>query len=118
MEKETYKVMMERHQKIIGRAKLEIEKIINLYIENNRQFNIGDKIKITRPEHAAWSLGRKKQEETFMVAESHKFAFVVGFEIDYNNDLKYLLKACKKDGEQSKNSEYYGNSDILTLCTA
>lgn len=67
-------------------------------------FKMGDKVKIITPEHEATSLLTGK---TSIVPEAVRYAFVVGYEIDFRSDVRLQLNAAKKDGEMSKKRDYY-----------
>jgi len=89
------------------------------YIEANKRFNIGDKIEITTPAHPYWShspfRNYNQSEPDGIRPEAKRFAFVDGFEVDFRQNIKYILRVCKKDGGRSKNRDHYIDRDILTL---
>jgi len=115
MQKETYIAIIERHQNRINRAKKAIEKLTKVYIEANTTFGKGDKIVITTPKHKAWQIFRGKDDQVFYIEESKRFAFIDSAELSYNNEVRYIIYKCKKDGTQSQQKDYYSDSDILTL---
>lgn len=115
MDKETYIKLKKEQENIITTAKTEITSLGDRYIEMNRIFEDGDKIRITTPRHQVSSLARFSKGEKEWREESYKFAFVKSCEIDYWGKLKYILKAIKKDGTEYQKSEHYGSNDILTL---
>jgi hypothetical protein len=68
------------------------------YIEANRIFKDGEKVKVTNATNS-----------------KEKFAFVYGYTVDsFSNDLVPKIKRCKKDGTMSKVNDYLWLSDILS----
>jgi hypothetical protein len=76
------------------------------YIKSNIEFKIGDKVVVTTPEGKAWNGD--------IFPEKQRFAFVNGFS-QYNGGIEYKINKCKKDGTQSKHSDYLGHKETMKL---
>ncbi len=105
MEKQEFIKIKEQIKENISALKDELIRAENRYIESKRKFSNGTKVKITIPEHKAWTISRGKHENV-IVKEEIRYAFVVGYKIDYDNEVGPVLKRCKKDGTISKITEY------------
>lgn len=113
MNKEEY----ERKKEEILKKKILLEKeemeLKGKYICDSdiyKKFKMGDKVKIITPEHKATSFLTGKIS---IVPEAVRYAFVVGYEINFRNDVCLQLKAAKKDGEISKKRDYYAHNEII-----
>ena len=67
------------------------------YIESNRLFKDGEKVKVTNTSNG-----------------KERFAFVYGYTIRSNYKLKSNLKKCKKDGTMSKVDLFLYYTDIVS----
>lgn len=107
MNKEEYKRKKEEILKkkiLLEREESELKGKYICSSDIYKKFKIGDKVKIITPEHKVTSLLTGKIS---IVPEAVRYAFVVGYEIDFRSDVRLKLKAAKKDGEMSKKHDYY-----------
>lgn len=115
---------MEKENYLSAKKQIELEsvRLLNLskelrnqYIEENKLYSIGQKVKITTPKHEAWSFSRKNKNEIFIVEEQQRYAFVSGYDIDYNGDVVCIFIKMKKDGTPSKQRDYFGRDEIISI---
>lgn len=94
MDKETYKKKTEYLSQELLSINNEIQAIRERYIEKNKTFEIGDRVK----------------------TKHNDIGIVFGFDLDWNNDVKPLMYKEKKDGTRSKHKlNVYYASDIVGL---
>lgn len=105
MTKELYLAVIATSQKNINEQRECISRNTQEYIQANRQFADGEKIKIVIPERTLFS-GR-------VVEASERFAFVIGAGVNGHGNIIYNLKAAKKDGTISKQSDF-ASPEFLT----
>jgi len=78
----------------------ELRQVINKlkaeYIEANKPFNLGDKVKVIK-------------------GKSVEFGVVTGFEIRYSNSVECVLNKLKKDGTQSQIKLYVWGAEKIEL---
>ncbi len=97
-------------------AKIQAEKewlaeLKREYIESNAEYEIGERVKVVTPPHKYYSLGGGKEGVT---EHKERFAYVDGYEITYEGNVKPILKKEKKDGTLSKQKDHYNeNSSYL-----
>lgn len=84
----------------------EKKRLENEYINSQRVFADNEKIEIITKEHPYWTLG-SGNEIAGINPEEKRFAFVVGYRINYQNEVEPRLKKCKKDGTISKMDDYF-----------
>lgn len=84
MNKEEYKKSISDLRERIATINTEIRHVEESYIESNRQFNNGDRIKITSKRNIV------------------RYAYVFKTKISYGDDLKIEAYKEKKDGTPSK----------------
>lgn len=77
----------------------DIKNIKNEYIESNREFKDGDIVRVYKGSGS----------------NNYALAFVVGYEISWNSDLRPILKKMKKDGTQSQHGIFVWISDRIEL---
>lgn len=78
------------------------------YINTNREFLPGEKIKITTPRHPYWSLnGSNSKEPTGYIEERVDYGYVVSNSVDRLGRVIPELVKIKKDGTPSKVKLYY-----------
>lgn len=80
MTKEQYEIELVFLKEKLRETKWQIEAIRQQYIEANKTFKIGDRVKTTHNE----------------------FGIVYGFDLDWDGNVKPLMKKEKKDGKPSK----------------
>lgn len=116
MKKTEFEAIVIEQENIIGKALQAKSDAEENYIEANKQFEEGDKIKVVTPPHPYWTLSDPGVEKTH--PEKIEFAFVLGNKIDINNNVIPDLVKAKKDGTPSKIGYYYapgyGVKKILT----
>ena len=66
------------------------------------QFKIGEKVEVYSPERTVFQLGRK-----YTYPEGTRYAYVKGYDIGYNSEVKLKLFKAKKDGSPSKFEDTY-----------
>ena len=98
MKKEDYQKEKELIKNEITALQEKLKKTESAYIEANREFEIGEKVVVIYKKHKHHRYG-EVPEESFP-------AFVIGHEIDYNNNVVPVLNKCKKDGTMSKHRYY------------
>lgn len=91
--------------------KKELRDVEEEYISSNQKFPIGSKVCITTPAYTGWQLGSR---EKVLYPERKRYAYIVGYEISYNDEVKPILMKAKKDGTISKNRDYimFNNATI------
>ena len=109
--------ILQMYLKEIGRKKMLTKKeemeLKGKYICDSdiyKKFKMGDKVKIITPEHKVTSLLTGK---TSIVPEAVRYAFIIGYEINFMSDVCLQLKAAKKDGEISKKRDYYTHNERI-----
>lgn len=80
----------------------ELDQIRDAYIQENKQFDIGDKIKIEYMHHPylGYDKGFGEKELT------SKLCYVCGYYITQKGDIMPHIMKAKKDGTQSKIADY------------
>lgn len=98
MDKETYQNKTKYLEQEVKTIENEIQAIREHYIEKNKTFEIGDRVK----------------------TKYNEIGIVFGFDLDWNGDVKPLMWKEKKDGTPSKHklNVYYachviGSADIF-----
>lgn len=90
---------IENKQKIknqITDLRQKLKSLESQYIEANRLFKDGEKVKVTDTSNG-----------------NERFAFVNGYKIAFKAKLKPLLKKCKKDGTISQVNDFLHYTDIV-----
>lgn len=113
MNKEEYLKQTNSLKDLIKQAQIDLRQTEQDYIQANKIFEIGDRIKIVKPRHKLTTIGGKNSGQETYREESFVYAYVGGYSINYCSDITYMLKAEKKDGTPSLLRQYYGSSDIL-----
>jgi len=75
------------------------------YIEKNKPFNVGDKVKITTPQ-IMYPGGRIEKNVV-------RYAFVHGFKVNEVGKIIPELIEAKKDGKPSKNADFLSMHEII-----
>lgn len=107
MEKEQYLKELKELNDSMDSLKNKLRVLKTSYIADNSNFKIGDKVKIVSPPHPFFSIGGKK----VITSHSERFAYVDGFEIDYNKDVVPTLKKAKKDGSISQHKDWFNSNN-------
>lgn len=102
MDKSYFETRKAEIQSKIDSYNKEMKELKNEYISSNQKFPIGSKVCLTIPAHTVRLLWGN---ETKIIPEEKKFAYVTGYEIVSNEVVPILMKA-KKDGTISKLREY------------
>ena len=107
MKKEEFNLLKEGLKNQIEEINNKISELKVRYISENRKFNDGERVCITVLEHKEW-YGDK------IVPEQKRFAYIESVGIEYNGEIKYVLRKEKKDGSMSLQRDYYSSQqDIL-----
>ena len=102
MDKSYFEIKKKEIQSEIDSWKQELKDLENEYISSNQKFPIGSKVCITTPAHTGMVLSTR---EKITFPEKKRYAYVIGYEIRYNEVVPVLMKA-KKDGTISKIRDY------------
>lgn len=81
----------------IKALKEELKQLQDEYISHHKVFADFEKIEVITREHPYWTSNSGK-EPAGIKPETRRHAFVVGYEIDWRNNVVPKLKKCKKDG--------------------
>ena len=106
---------IENKQKIedtIRDLRQQLKSLESQYIESNRIFKDGEKVKITTKEHPFWTISKGKSVSGIS-PKRERFAFVYEYEL-FCDEPKPVLKKCKKDGTMSKVNDYIGHFSTLS----
>lgn len=108
MEKSEFLTRKNQIENSIKALNDEKKRLENEYINSQRVFTDNEKIEIVTKEHPYWTFSKGK-EIAGIRPEEKRFAFVVGYKINYQNDVVPILKKCKKDGTISKLEDYFSD---------
>lgn len=116
MEKLNYQNAKKSIESSIDALKKQLQELTNDYIESNKTFVEGSKVLITTEAQPYYKLNPVSNKVSeYVTKEEARFAFIVGYEVDYNHNVVPLLKKCKKDGTISKNNDYFNKrADTIT----
>lgn len=103
MDKEKFLERKRLIQSEIESWKEELRNVEEEYISSNQQFSIGSKVCITTLAHQGWELCSR---EKVLYPEQKRYAYIVGYEISYGDEVAPILMKAKKDGTISKNRDY------------
>jgi hypothetical protein len=95
----------------IDSIKESIEATKNHYIETNRKFQDGQKVKITTPDRNMYSFS---DDDYSTHKGSVRFAYVSGYKVNYSSEVEILLKKAKKDGTMSKVNDGLWRDEVVT----
>lgn len=98
MKKEEYVYAVESMRSDIEVLNDKIKQCHVEYINANKKHELGEKLRVTT----------KRGEVSF--------GFVYSISIDWQDNIRYDLKAMKKDGTISKNNLYVGFNSIVDKC--
>lgn len=109
MNKETFFKRKKHIQEEIESWKEELRAVEEEYISSNQQFSIGSKVCITTLSHQGWELCTR---EKVLYPEQKRYAYIVGYEISYGDEVAPILMKAKKDGTISKNRDYISFENV------
>ena len=92
----------------------ELEEIIAKYreqeIDENKQFEVNEKVKITTP---AFRRAIPDENGRRYMDEECKYGFVEDYEVDNHGNIKYVLARMNATGKKSQHRTYYTDLDVL-----
>ena len=103
MEKSDFLQKKYQLEENISQLKSEIVSLKKEYIESNRNFEVGELIKIVYPESKFFN--RKIEEKV-------EFGYIDGFELNYSAQVMPILFKQKQDGSKSK-IRLYAHGDCI-----
>lgn len=109
MDKERFLERKRHIQSEIESWEKELRDVEEEYISSNQKFPVGSKVCITTPAHMEWFLRTREKE---LCPEKKRYAYVVGYEISYNDEVGPILMKAKKDGTISKNRDYIAFENV------
>lgn len=107
MKKENYLQQKEAIELRISQEKAKLENLKMRYIQSHSPYEIGQKVKIVTPPHKIYTVGTWVES---MSEHKERFAYVDGYEIEYGDNVRPILKKAKKDGSKSLQRDYYNES--------
>lgn len=111
MTKEQYLEQKKTQADIISQATETLKRLAADYIDANKQFEIGDRVKVRTPEYAT-PKGLLRLGETRIIPEKIEYGYVREIGVDYRGDIEYDLVKEKKDGTKSLIALYCTNKTV------
>lgn len=105
MTKEEYLKELEILNNIIKKANESIMLLRDKYIEANKEFEIGEKVKIITPTKRDW--------DDKIIPQKERFGIVYGYKLSYQNNINYLICKPKTDGGMSKINDTVWDREII-----
>lgn len=110
MTKEEFKAKKDAINSKKNELKNEMIKLEKEYIESNVKYPIGSKVCITTPASVYTSL---HDLTSVTVPETKQYAYIVGYDVSYQCDVKPLFKKINKDGSVSKVNLYVNLENVV-----
>ncbi len=110
MTKEEYLASISELEEIIAQYRVREKQLKQQYIDENKQFEIDEKVKIITPSFRRaipGENGRRYMEEEF------RYGFVEDYDVDKQGNVKYVLSKMNATGRKSQHRTYYTDLDIL-----
>lgn len=110
MTKEEYLTSMRDLEEIIAGYREQERQLKEQYINENKQFEVNEKVKITTP---AFRRVIPDEEGRKYIKEEARYGFVEDYEVDNQGNIKYILSRMNATGKKSYHRTYYLGLDIL-----
>ena len=110
MTKEEYVASIKELEEIIAKYREQEKQLKNQYIDENKQFEVNEKVKIITP-----TFRRAIPDESGRryMDEECKYGFVEDYEVDNQGNIKYILARMNATGKKSQHRTYYTDLDVL-----
>lgn len=110
MTKEEYVASMKELEEIIAKYREQEKQLKERYIDENKQFEMDEKVKITTP---AFRRVVPDEGGRRYIDEEFKYGFVEDYEVDNQGNIKYILAKMNATGKKSQHRTYYTDLDVL-----
>ena len=110
MTKEEYVASIKELEEIIAKYREQEKQLKNQYIDENKQFEVNEKVKITTP---TFRRAIPDEEGRKYIKEEARYGFVEDYEVDNQGNIKYILARMNATGKKSYHRTYYSGLDIL-----
>lgn len=101
MRKEEYLLEKEDIKNRIQAEKDHLKELDSKYIRANLLYSIRERVKIVTPPYKYWNK---------MTEHTERYAYVIGYEINYSGDVIPILKKEKKDGTMGQIKDYFNSN--------